>query len=153
MVSAYFHASSSPSTLCSLSVLLSAAMRVYFGVSSLTSQSLQRGICTGSRWLITARLRWRKTVKNHKGMGECGREDPDAEARGWCHPSPKNPPCMWLTHRQPMLASRPPLVTAKARLPVKHRVCDAWELTTELGALSAEPDQNQLGPCTLAEKP
>lgn len=50
-------------------------------------------------------------------------------------------------------ASRPPLVTAKARFSVKHWVYDAWELTTDLGALTAQPDKNQLGPCTLAEKP
>lgn len=89
-----------------------------------------------------------KRVKKPRGMRECGREDPDAEGRGSCLPL-----SMCQNHRQPLLASRPPLVTAKARFSVKHWVYDAWELTTDLGALTAQPDKNQLGPCTLAEKP
>lgn len=141
------------SALYSLSLyfFLSVAVHVcVFWRLSSDLPSLWRGVCFGSRRPITA-VTFRNRVKNHEEWENVTMRIQMRKAEDGVTPFTPTP-CMWLTHQHP-LASRPPPVAAKARFSVKHRVCDAWELTTELGALRAQPDQNQLGPCTLAKKP
>lgn len=157
-MSAYFHASISFS-LCfvlSLSPFLSVCCRpcvcVFWRLLS-DLPSLWRGVASalghaGQLRRLLSRT-GRKTMRNERMRpwgSRCGRQRMVSPLHPLTHTR------MWLTHQHP-LASRPPPVAAKARFSVKHRVCDAWELTTELGALRAQPDQNQLGPCTLAKKP
>lgn len=137
-MSAYFHTSISFSFWFSFSFCCRPCVYVYFGVFFFSWPP--KSVAWHLLWVTLANY-IHEEGENPEEMRECDREDPDAEGRGWCHPSS---PRMWLTQQHP-LASRPPLVAAKARFSVKLQVCDAWELTTELGTLPSSARSEPAG--------